>query len=105
MAWIHANASICFGIGINPEIDSKKVSFQFKPPLLNLNKVPNSQPALNSTYEAADDLSIESTLEIEEEEAVVEEGVNEVIKRICRINRERTESESRNDLSKPLGSP
>ena len=53
MAWIHANALMCFGIGINPEIDSKKVSFE--PPLLNPNKVPNSQPA--PTYETAGDLS------------------------------------------------
>lgn len=80
LAWIHSNAAFCYGIGINPEIDAKKGR--------QLKNVPSQ-------------LVMMDEIEIEEEEEDAEGStICEVIARMQRINRERTESETRNDLNK-----
>lgn len=85
MAWIHANASFCYGVGINQEIDAKK-GRQMKNASSQLRNVSNQPMFLDD--------------DITEEEEEVSSTIIEVIARMQRINRERTESETRNDLNR-----
>ena len=107
LAWIHSNAAFCYGIGINPEIDAKKgksstfsgfmtVHFGLTPSFSSTNIFSGRQ-----LKNVPSQLVMMDEIEIEEEEEDAEGStICEVIARMQRINRERTESETRNDLNK-----
>lgn len=95
IAWIHANAVFCFGIGINPEIDASRKFSNSKAP-----RAKKSEPKKMKKSDSEISIDIQDTVvQLTTTDSEDEEDATETLRtRMAMISRIRTESESRQDI-------
>jgi len=99
MAWIHANAVFCFGIGINPEIDASRKFSNHHAQQQQQQKARKSEAKKMRKSDSEISIDIQDTVVQTDSDDEADDATCEKLRtRMAMISRIRTESETRQDI-------